>query len=165
MAVPDLKPYWIFVTGMVLLLVVVLFAVAESGPWFGPGGRRRHWPWLGPGGTQQSWLGPGGTRRLLGAYNAEGFLDSGATLTMFGVDWCPHCVAAKPEFEKLGSTKTIGEKSVTMRYINPEQDKQAAAGYDIQGYPTIILEKAGQKIKYSGQRTAQAFEEWLAQNL
>lgn len=160
MAVPDIKPYWIFVAGMVLLLVFVLFAVADSGPWLGPGGtRRRHWPRRG------AWLGPGGTRQLLGAYNAEGFLDSGATFTMFGVDWCPHCVSTKPEFEKLGATKTIGGKSVTMRYVNPEKDKQAAAGYDIQGYPTLYLEKAGQKIKYAGQRTAQAFEQWLAQNL
>jgi thiol-disulfide isomerase/thioredoxin len=158
MAVPDIKPYWIFVAGMVMLLVVVLFAVADSGPWFGPGGRRRHWP-------RRTWLGPGGTRHLLGAYNAEGFYDAGATFTMFGVDWCPHCVSTKPEFEKLGATKTIDGKSVTMRYVNPEKDKQAAAGYDIQGYPSLFLEKGGQKMKYSGQRTAQAFEEWLSQNL
>ena len=159
----SVKPYWIFVAGMVMLLVVVLFAVAESGPWFGPGGTRRHW--YGPGGTRQAWLGPGGTRQLLGAYNAEGFYDAGATFTMFGVDWCPHCVSTKPEFEKLGSTKTIGEKTVTMRYVNPEKDKQAAEGYDIQGYPTLILEMGGQKKKYSGSRTAQAMEQWLSQNL
>ena len=160
----SVKPYWIFIAGMVMLLVVVLFAVAESGPWFGPGGTRRHW--YGPGGTRQAWLGPGGTRRLLGGYTAEGFYDRGsATFTMFGVDWCPHCVSTKPEFEKLGSTKTIGGKTVTMRYVNPEKDKQAAEGYDIQGYPTLILERGGQKMKYSGSRTAQAFEEWLGQNL
>jgi len=170
MAVPELKPYWIFVTGLLLLLVFVLFIVAESGPWFGPGGTRR-WRrhWFGPGGTQQQqpWLGPGGTRRLLGGYTAEGFYDSGATatFTMFGVDWCPHCVAAKPEFEKLGSTKTIGGKTVTMRYVNPEKDKQSAAGYDIQGYPTLFLESGGQRKKYSGGRTAPEFEAWLAQNL
>jgi thiol-disulfide isomerase/thioredoxin len=153
---PDLKPYWIFVAGLVLLLVFVLFAVAESGPWLGPGGtrRRRH--------PRSTWLGPGGTRNLLGI---EGFASSDATFTMFGVDWCPHCVSTKPEFEKLGSTKTIGGKSVSMRYVNPEKDKQAAAGYDIQGYPTLYLDKAGQKIKYSGSRTAQAFEQWLEQNL
>ena len=160
------KPYWIFVAGMVLLLVFVLFAVAESGPWFGPGGTRRWRHWYGPGGTRRAWLGPGGTRQLLGAYNAEGFYDAGAAkLIMFGVDWCPHCVAAKPEFEKLGATKTIGEKTVAMEYVNPEKQPEKAKGYDIQGYPTIILEKAGQKIKYAGSRTAQAFEQWLGQNL
>ncbi len=154
----DIKPYWIFVGGMVLLLVFVLFAIADSGPWLGPGGTRRHW--------RQRLLGPGGTRHLLG-YSAEGFFDGGsdATFTMFGVDWCPHCVSTKPEFEKLGSTKTIGGKAVTMRYVNPEKDKQAAAGYQIDGYPTFYLEKDGQKTKYQGGRSASAFEQWLSQNL
>jgi thiol-disulfide isomerase/thioredoxin len=83
---------------------------------------------------------------------------------MYGVEWCPHCVAAKPEFEKLGATKTIDGKTVAMKYVDAEKDK-AATPADVQGYPTLILEKAGQKIKYSGQRTAQAFEQWLSQTL
>ena len=42
---------------------------------------------------------------------------------MFGVDWCPHCVKAKPEFEALGATQTIGGKVVQMKVINPETDE------------------------------------------
>lgn len=163
MNIADVKPYWFFVTGMVILLIFVLFAVADSGPWLGPGGTRR-WRPYGPGG--QHLIGPGGTRHLLG-YSAEGFLDAApdATFTMFGVDWCPHCTAAKPEFEKLGAIKTIGGKSVACRYVNPEKDKQSAAGYQIDGYPTFYLDKGGQRTKYQGGRNASAFEQWLEQNL
>ena len=182
MNIGNVKPYWFFVTGMVVLLVFVLFAIADSGPWLGPGGTRRWRPW-GPSGKHL--IGPGGTRHLLG-YSAEGFADQwagrlnlngydsregfldaapDATFTMFGVDWCPHCTAAKPEFERLGSTATIGGKSVACRYVNPEKDKQSAAGYQIDGYPTFYLEKGGQRTKYQGGRTTSAFEQWLAQNL
>jgi thiol-disulfide isomerase/thioredoxin len=180
---PDLKPYWIFIAGMILMLIVVALMVADSGPVLGPGGTRwRRWSPSRP----SAWLGPGGTRHLLGGYTTEGFADRNsdrlnlssqlagyegfydagdATFTMFGVDWCPHCVAAKPEFEKLGATKTIGGKTVNFRVINPEQDKQSAAGYDIQGYPSFFLDQGGQRTKYSGGRTAADFEAWLAKTL
>jgi glutaredoxin len=99
--------------------------------------------------------------------NRSGFLEaftSGSTFTMFGVDWCPHCVSAKPIFESLGSTVTIGDQSVSLRYVNPEKDKDAA-GYEIDGFPTFYLEHAGRKTKYSGPRTADGFREFLASAL
>jgi thiol-disulfide isomerase/thioredoxin len=149
------KSYWLFVVGIALLLVFVVYSLSDGGS-----GHR----------SRSSWLGPGGTRRLLGVASEEyasyeGFSDAPATFTMFGVDWCPHCVSTKPEFEKLGATKTIGGKVVQMRYVNPEKDKAAASGYDIQGYPTLILDQGGQRKKYSGERKATAFEKWLTENL
>lgn len=154
----NIKPYWFFVAGLVFVLLFVLLAGGSRKPH-----HRR--TWLGPGGTQRSWLGPGGTRPLFGQGGelAEFFANPGPRFTMFGVDWCPHCVSAKPEVQKLGSTVSIGGQNVEVRIVNPEKEKEAAAGYDIQGYPTMILEKDGQKIKYSGPRTADAIRSWLAQ--
>jgi glutaredoxin len=100
----------------------------------------------------------------------NGFVESFAsgstpTFTMFGVDWCPHCVSAKPLFESLGSTVTIGDQNVALRYVNPEKDTAAAAGYAIEGFPTFYLEHHGKKLKYSGPRTADGFREFLQHNL
>jgi hypothetical protein len=114
--------------------------------------------------SQTTWLGPR-------AYTGQelwthGFLEaftSGATFTMFGVDWCPHCVSAKPVFESLGPTVTIGDHSVALRYVNPEKD--GAEGYEIDGFPTFYLEHAGKKTKYNGPRTADGFREFLASSL
>jgi len=155
----------VFVVGVVLLLVFAALVVMDSGSSGRRPSRPRH-PWFGPGGMQrQPWLGPGGTRRR-GRYTAEGFLDSSdATFTMFGVDWCPHCVSAKPKFEKLGPRVTSGEKSVSCKYVNPEKDKAAAAGYEIEGYPAFFLERGGQKLKYSGPRETQAFHDWVVANM
>jgi len=152
----NVKSYWVLVAGFVVLLAfVVLIRMPKR---YGPGGTR---PLIGPGGTHDSpWLGPGGEHHLF-----EGFASSDTRFTMFGVDWCPHCVSAKPKFESLGPTTTIGGHAVQCRYVNPESDKAAAAGFAIDGYPTFYLEKAGQKIKYEGPRTAEGFQAFLAEQL
>ena len=129
----ELKPYWVFVAGFLIVLTFVAITVAQ---------------------------------RSRGPVGVEGFADAGANqFTMFGVPWCPHCVAAKPVFESLGSTVTIGERSVSFRYVNPEEDKATASGYQIDGYPTFYLDKDGQRMKYSGPRTAAGIQQFLQENL
>jgi len=165
----EVKPYWILVAGLVVLLLFVIMIRLPRHRRLGPGGtqHRRSSPWLGPGGTERhhllgSFFGSNTYARI-----SEGFasVGGGATFTMFGVDWCPHCVKAKPLFESLGPTTTIGGQSVTCRYVNPESDKAAAKGFEIEGYPTFYLEKAGKKIKYGGPRTAEGFHAFLESEL
>jgi len=104
-----------------------------------------------------------GTRELL---PYEGFESSGPVFYMFGVDWCPHCTSTKPEFLALGATKTIGGKSVAMKYVNPETDPETAEGFAIEGYPTLYLvQPNGQKVKYQGQRTTDGFLSFLQANV
>lgn len=90
---------------------------------------------------------------------------SRASFTMFGVDWCPHCVSTKPKFEELGSRQTIGKCEVEFKYVNPEKDIAAAQGYEIEGYPTFYLEKAGKKIKYTGSRDSVGIISFLQKEL
>jgi thiol-disulfide isomerase/thioredoxin len=153
----DVKPYWFFVVG--LLFLYVFAAIAVRSP-------RRHLgsprPYPGPA----PMLGPGGTRQTFYEQSLEQFASGGATFYMFGVDWCPHCQTAKPEFENLGATKTIGEQTVAMVYVNPEKEPQKKAGFDIQGYPTLILQTAdGSKVPYKGPRTTAGFEQFLQSQL
>ncbi len=119
---------------------------------------RRGRGWFGPGGTQQHMLGPGGTRQMF--YEGfEGFESGKPTFFMFGVDWCPHCVSAKPHFEKL--KETIGDR-VNIVHVNPEKDAAAASGFQIDGYPTFYMAKDGQAPrKYSGGRKHADFQAWL----
>ena len=127
----ELKSYWVFVAGFVVILLFVAMVVS----------RRPQLPGM------------------------ESFADSGCKFMMFGVPWCPHCVAAKPEFEKLGSTATIGGRNVAFVYVNPEEDPTAASGYEIDGYPTFFLIKDGQRMKYSGARNQNGFQMFLQENL
>jgi len=87
------------------------------------------------------------------------------SLTMYYADWCGHCQRAKPEFLKLGSTQTIGGKSVNIKLVNPETHPDEAVGVDVKGYPTIILKKGGKITEYAGERTHEAFVSFLQQNV
>jgi thiol-disulfide isomerase/thioredoxin len=148
----DIKPFWFFVVGLALLYLFALIAMPVS--------RRRHgWrPFPGPAPYGPHLLGPGGTRHSL----YEPFASPAATFTMFGVDWCPHCKTAKPIVETLKANMTNAD--VAIQVVNPEKEPQAAEGFQIDGYPTFYLEKAGQKTKYSGPRTVEGMKAFLQQN-
>lgn len=153
----DVKPFWFFIAGMLVLYLFALLVVPRERR--GHGGRR-HW---NP--APQHLLGPGGTRRYYEPFDSvEGF-DTGSKFFMFGVDWCPHCRSAKPEFQALGTTKTIGGHSVAMQYVDPEKEPEAAKGFDISGYPTFYLMHQGQKHRYQGPRTKAGFEQFLSETL
>jgi thiol-disulfide isomerase/thioredoxin len=97
----------------------------------------------------------------------EGFANESYKMVMYGVDWCPHCVKAKPDFESLGATKTIGGKVVEFAYVNPEKDEKAVEGKDIRGYPTFHLYDPQGKLvqEYEGERTAAGVEAFLKSKL
>ena len=86
---------------------------------------------------------------------------------MFGVDWCPHCVKAKPEFESLGATQTIGGKTVQMKVINPEADENPYKDtVKVSGYPTLVLlDGEGKATEYEGARNKDGFQDFLNQQL
>ena len=155
----DVKNYWVFVAGAALLLIFVL--LVATGARRGGSGRGGHHSW---------WPRPydphatGYNPALKPLY--EMFAGSqNPTFTMFGVDWCPHCVSARPKFESLGSTVTIDGQAIDLVYVNPEENKQATVGYELSGYPTFYLTKGSQKIKYQGARTAEGFQAFLAKEL
>lgn len=157
----DVRPFWFLVAGLVLLYIFAVLFVEIP--------RRRHATGLLPAGT---WLGPGGTRRLLGPggtqqlYGAEGFIDGGDTPTfyMVGVDWCPHCVKAKPIFQGLGTKVTIGGRDVALQYLDGEKDKSRLP-CEVGGYPTFCFLHRGRAQRYQGPRTAEGFQQFLTEQL
>jgi thiol-disulfide isomerase/thioredoxin len=131
-----METYWLFVTGFIFLYLFFLFHVQND----------KH-------------ILPGQSRHLL----TEFFTDSQPVFTMVGVDWCPHCVTAKPEFLRLGPTLTIGDHVIQTRVVNPEQDPTAAKDLPVEGYPSFFLQKGDQILKYQGPRTTQGFQSFVAQ--
>ena len=114
------------------------------------------------------------------SFQLDGFTDGGSSgssggggganpkLTMYYVDWCPHCTSAKPDFQSVmgNGTATINGKTVDIAMVNPEKDPDAAAGKPVKGYPTILYETPGGKIvEYSGERNKAGFMEFLKENV
>jgi thiol-disulfide isomerase/thioredoxin len=155
----DVRPFWFLVAGLILLYIFVLAFVEIPR-------RRRHATGLLPiEPSSGTWLGPGGTQRLWGA---EGFLDAGAvdqpTFFMVGVDWCPHCVKAKPIFQSLGSKVTIGGRDVALQYLDGEKDK-ARLPCEVGGFPTFCFLHRGRAQRYQGPRSVEGFRQFLTEQL
>ena len=88
-------------------------------------------------------------------------------IVLFYVEWCPHCVSAKPEFSKLVEAKhgeNVNGKNVSVHGCNcegSEVESQAARDNNVQGYPTIKAIKNGETVEYSGARTFEALSSWV----
>lgn len=100
----------------------------------------------------------------------EGFatnVNSDYSFVMYYADWCGHCQRAKPEFKRLGSTKTIAGKTVSIVSVNADENKELCSKKNVQGYPTIHLyDPAGALVQeYSGERKLDSFEQFLSQNV
>lgn len=86
-------------------------------------------------------------------------------LNMFGVSSCPHCVNAKPMFNKVTEAlngKRIKNYKVSVRYIDCKKNNKLAKQYNIRRVPTFVLTKCdGSKIHYNGQPTKQGLTQFI----
>lgn len=109
--------------------------------------------------------------RFIATSYSEGFTDSlkGAdTFTLYYADWCPHCKSVKPAFEEWAKNGfvSIAGRNVKVRMVQPEKEPEKAAGKEIKGYPTFMLETAdGKSVEYQGDRTPEAYIAFLEENL
>ena len=101
----------------------------------------------------------------------EGFADvpKGAdTFTLYYADWCPHCKTVKPAFQEWAKNGfvTVAGRNVACRMVQPEKEPEKAAGKEIKGYPTFLLETAdGKTVEHQGERTPDGWMKFLENNL
>jgi thiol-disulfide isomerase/thioredoxin len=86
---------------------------------------------------------------------------------MYYADWCGHCQRAKPEFAKLGSTKTIAGKTVSIIAVDADANKELCEKNNVRGFPTLHLyNPKGELVQeYSGERKHDSFVQFLSQNV
>lgn len=95
---------------------------------------------------------------------SEGFQNEGAfKFIMYHSPQCGHCVRAKPEFLKLGQSKTIGGKTVSIMMVNPNTEPEKVLSQGIRGYPTFHLYGPDNKLiqPFQGSRTEASFTSFL----
>jgi len=94
--------------------------------------------------------------------------DKVAELMLFYADWCPHCKAAKPEWNEAKAEyngKTIKGYTILFTDVNcttetPEIE-QKMQQYKIEGFPTIKLLKDGQVIQFDAKPTKSNLDKFL----
>ena len=102
----------------------------------------------------------------------EGF-SSGSTgdiqAMFFNVDWCPHCVKAKPEWSKFVSNHS-GDSNITFvggadgtncTNDNDSEVRSLIQKYNIQHFPTVIFVKNGTPTEFQGRVSADSLDSFL----
>lgn len=72
-------------------------------------------------------------------------------LYFFYTTWCPHCKAAKPEWQKLKSeyeNKPFNNTTIIFREVDCDKEEKIADEFKVEGYPTIKMVKDGEIIEY-----------------
>merc|ERR1711977_578391 len=81
--------------------------------------------------------------------------------------WCGHCKRLAPTWETLGEKFANSKDQIMIAKMDAnENDVPPAAGFRIQGFPTIKFKKAGAKefIDYEGDRSLESFLEFIESN-
>lgn len=91
-----------------------------------------------------------------------------AVLMFFYTDWCPHCKKAKPVWNNVKEEydqKVINNTKLIFKDINCEKEEEMANKYNIEGYPTIKLQKNNQIIEFDAKPEENALVQFIESTL
>jgi protein disulfide-isomerase-like protein len=80
------------------------------------------------------------------------------TMYLFKANWCGHCRNFTPTWEKLQSELSNKVKFVT---YDADKHKKEIKDYNINGFPTIMLQSKDKIIEYNGERHMEGLKEFI----
>jgi len=88
-----------------------------------------------------------------------------ANLYFFYTNWCGFSQKAMPEWEKLKDDMYFGKTHVNLVPVDCEADRAKCTLYDIQGYPTVLLETKSGIHEYTKRVTQSGLMTFLRETL
>lgn len=87
-------------------------------------------------------------------------------VVLFYTPWCGHCNTFKPVFqevmEELNGKKTANNKTLDIKMVNCDEEKELGKKYEVAAYPTVkILGDNGSVIEYEGSRDKDSLMKFL----
>jgi len=83
----------------------------------------------------------------------------------FNTSWCGYSVRFQPEWDKFQKEINTNNKLSNIQAYDIKCDnsnnKQMCSDYNVDGFPTVIIEKDNKKIKYTGERTSETIIETI----
>lgn len=92
-----------------------------------------------------------------------------ATILGFFADWCPHCKTAKPDWASFSSElsdKPYGKYVLKSDMVDcTDGNDPRIQQYSINGYPSVIIIKDKEVIRYDGKVTASNLNQFVESTL
>lgn len=104
---------------------------------------------------------------VVGKNFAEIVLDKkNDVLLEFYAPWCGHCKKLAPIYDELASSIAGSPGVVIAKFDGSNNDSPPALKLDVQGFPTIMLFKAGSNevVTFQGDRTMKSMLAFLQEN-
>lgn len=106
----------------------------------------------------------------------DGIQQKNVEVMFFFADWCPHCKKAKPHWNALKNSETVGKGKVVNGYsilyteVDCTNDKDPAVQeklnkFKVEGFPTIKLIKGNEVIEFDAQPEAETLEQFIITTL
>ena len=81
----------------------------------------------------------------------------------FYAPWCGHCTRLAPDYER--AAELVGNRAVIAN-LDCTTETNAAAKYQIQGYPSVFWFERGVKVaEYDGDRVAEDIANWVVSRI
>lgn len=87
-----------------------------------------------------------------------------ANLMLFKAEWCGHCQAFKKTWDLLGKDNELKNKVNLITY-DSDNNKEEMKSWNIEGFPTLILQQGGEAYEYSGARELNEIKKFLKEKI
>lgn len=88
----------------------------------------------------------------------ENFHNEVTEIYFFYVNWCPHCVKAKPEVAKFKRNNS----DARVIEVNCEEQPELAKKYDVRAYPTVIGVSNGKRVEFNNRVTEENLNDFFS---
>jgi protein disulfide-isomerase-like protein len=87
-------------------------------------------------------------------------MNNNKKVIFFYAPWCGHCTSFKPTWTKF--KKYLDDKNITHDEIDYEQNSSLCDKYNIQGFPTVLVDNSNNNIEeYEGNRSYESLISWV----
>ncbi|GFS30867.1 PDI-like 1-4 [Actinidia rufa] len=101
---------------------------------------------------------------VLGDRNLSGFVESNRyVMVEFYAPWCGHCQSLAPEY--AAAATVLKDEAVALAKVDATEERELAAEYEVQGFPTVYFFVDGEHQAYTGQRTKEAIVTWIKKKI